>query len=74
MGVNRNLGLDITRSIAIILVLICHFSCFYKGEYSSYMVYCGILGVELFFVLSGFLIGKIIINDLLKNSNIHSLK
>jgi len=49
---NRSFGLDLIRAIAIVLVLISHFV--HKLEV------LGFWGVELFFVLSGFLIGQIL--------------
>lgn len=48
----RSFGLDIIRAIAISLVLIAHFA--YKFEHF------GFWGVEMFFALSGFLIGQIL--------------
>ena len=48
----RNFGLDVIRATAIGLVLIAH--------YATVAPVCGVLGVELFFVLSGFLIGGIL--------------
>lgn len=67
----RNFGLDVIRTVAIALVLIAHsITIFYP-----YMVgfaevlfnfgiwVAGAYGVELFFILSGFLIGGIFIRD-----------
>lgn len=55
---NRIFGLDILRSIAIIMVVIEH------GSSIRYFgAKMGTLGVELFFVLSGFLIGQILFRD-----------
>jgi peptidoglycan/LPS O-acetylase OafA/YrhL len=54
----RNLGLDIVRSIAIFLVMLAH-----SGFPHYFGIKFGELGVEIFFVLSGFLIGKILIQD-----------
>jgi peptidoglycan/LPS O-acetylase OafA/YrhL len=61
----RNIGLDFGRSAAIILVLIAHFSMFFSNRmHISPIIHgCGFFGVELFFVLSGFLIGRILILD-----------
>jgi len=51
----RNFGLDILRAMSIILVFLAHrFSFPYE---------LGIVGVQIFFVLSGFLIGQILIKD-----------
>ena len=52
---NRNSGLDFLRVIAIILVMVSH-SNGLLGNNSIYNQYLGNLGVEIFFVLSGFLI------------------
>ena len=52
---NRNSGLDFLRIIAIILVMVSH-SNGLLGINSIYNHYLGNLGVEIFFVLSGFLI------------------
>jgi peptidoglycan/LPS O-acetylase OafA/YrhL len=47
----RSFGLDLARAVAIILVVISHF--IFKFEF------LGMFGVELFFALSGYLIGQI---------------
>jgi peptidoglycan/LPS O-acetylase OafA/YrhL len=60
---NRNFGLDLLRFLAIILVLIAHtLMAFYDSPRTHpFELYSGVLGVDLFFVLSGFLIGTILI-------------
>lgn len=59
----RNFGLDLVRSSAILLVMFGHFFLFTK-EPNNYLGYSlGFYGVELFFVLSGFLIGTIFIQE-----------
>lgn len=52
----RNLGLDIVRSLAILLVLVEH-----SHIYFLFGNQPGVWGVEIFFVLSGYLIGQIVI-------------
>ena len=51
----RNFGLDVLRAISILLVLIAH-----KVHLP---VELGVLGVQIFFILSGFLIGQILMSD-----------
>lgn len=59
----RVFGLDFLRCIAIILVLIAHtFSLKFANSTLEIITrYWGLIGVEAFFVLSGFLIGSILI-------------
>lgn len=56
-------GLDILRASAIILVLITHSQYILKpwAPWLSHLNFCGFMGPELFFVLSGFLIGQILL-------------
>jgi peptidoglycan/LPS O-acetylase OafA/YrhL len=62
----RLFGLDLVRALAIILVLLSHsrnlLISFYPGL--DFLKAGGFFGVELFFVLSGFLIGGILIKDI----------
>lgn len=59
----RNPGLDLARTVAIILVVFAH-TLWISGHYppmiSWLMQLSGTIGVEIFFVISGFLIGKIV--------------
>ncbi len=73
MQKKRNLGLDMARSIAIILVLISHSRMFFQNYNLQFLSICGLLGVEIFFVLSGFLVGKILIRDFVEISSKPSL-
>ncbi|MBF0196414.1 MAG: acyltransferase [Planctomycetes bacterium] len=59
---SRIFGLDILRSLAILLVLISHF--YMHSDYAVQFPWLnsfGYFGVEIFFALSGFLIGSIIL-------------
>ena len=56
-------GLDLARSIAIALVVFSHslwISTHYPRAVSWLMQFSGTIGVEIFFVISGFLIGRIL--------------
>lgn len=59
----RNYGLDILRSLAIFFVLNIHSAQFFRKDVSlfNFLVFLNLDGVSLFFVLSGFLIGGILI-------------
>ena len=67
--INRNFGLDFIRAIAISLVIFSHITLllFPDNDLSSFIVAIrtlGAIGVDLFFVLSGYLIGGIILRQL----------
>jgi peptidoglycan/LPS O-acetylase OafA/YrhL len=60
---NRIFGLDFMRAAAILMVLVGHCSWIFPENnniFTALMALSGFLGVEIFFVLSGFLIGRII--------------
>lgn len=59
----RIFGLDIMRAVAILLVVCSHAVWIFpqtKSVVTDLMSLAGVIGVEIFFVLSGFLIGRII--------------
>ncbi|MDO1500162.1 acyltransferase [Winogradskyella maritima] len=66
----RNFGLDVIRAIAILLVLLSH--CTYLLPNQDGLIIEGIrlmgaIGVDLFFILSGFLIGGILLRKFENN-------
>lgn len=63
----RNFGLDIIRACAIIMVLMAHIAPLMKSHLFTYnfLYHAGLYGVELFFVLSGYLIGLIFLRKVL---------
>ena len=62
----RVFGLDLMRASAISFVLVCHASSFFplKDFFTRLLRCCGPMGVDLFFALSGFLIGGILFRTL----------
>ncbi|MEM5564198.1 acyltransferase [Psychroserpens sp. AS72] len=59
----RIFGLDIMRAVAIVLVVCSHAVWIFpqtKNVLTDVMSLAGVIGVEIFFVLSGFLIGRLI--------------
>lgn len=65
----RIFGLDLMRTIAILMVLCAHILSIYphaSGSIIQLFSFFGFWGVELFFVLSGFLVGSILYHAYLK--------
>jgi len=65
-GKQRVPGLDIFRSLAILLVLACHFSNCGLAEGAAWdrvRVCLALYGVQLFFILSGYLIGSLLLAE-----------
>jgi len=67
----RNFGLDAIRAFSIWLVILRHAG-FNLGFPINIEI--GVIGVKIFFVLSGFLIGGILIKDLLNSTSFSTLK
>jgi peptidoglycan/LPS O-acetylase OafA/YrhL len=72
-GQPRNLGLDLLRATAIVLVMCSHWSnniLYWFGIHTNPQVYfIGVLGVALFFALSGFLIGRILLREAARDAS-----
>ena len=73
--VRRNDWLDLCRALAILLVLLSHGRYLVRSAlpWADYLRFGGFMGVELFFALSGFLIGGILIR-LSRGSGTHWLR
>jgi peptidoglycan/LPS O-acetylase OafA/YrhL len=61
---DRNFGLDVMRVLAITLVVANHFVGNFSNADIGVFWYLAYFGVEVFFVLSGFLIGTILVKSL----------
>ena len=65
---NRIFGLDVVRAVAILLVIFSHSTLLIFPEEENITLniirFFGTIGVDLFFVLSGYLIGNIILRQL----------
>jgi peptidoglycan/LPS O-acetylase OafA/YrhL len=76
-GAPRLFGLDLLRATAIGLVLFCHLTLVFVPPlvpgWLAEVSFFGDLGVDLFFVLSGFLIGGILLRDLERGASFREL-
>jgi len=68
----RAYGLDLLRAIAIVLVVVEHGNYLIEMALPGFPYVSLIDGVELFFVLSGFLIGSILIKTLVNHDGLNS--
>lgn len=67
---SRNPALDLARATAISLVILNHFFSYYAAPFPE--IYSqGLIGVDLFFVISGYLVGRQPLAELFKNNNIN---
>ena len=58
----RKPGLDLLRIFSALLVTICHSGVYFSIGFSvNFVSFAGVIAVEFFFVLSGFLVGKSLI-------------
>ena len=60
----RSIEIDFLRGIAILLVLVHH------GNLSFFLAKIGWVGVDLFFVLSGFLVGGLLFKEVIKTGEV----
>lgn len=58
----RNQSLDVLRGIAVLMVLLCHYNSEWFGFFGC--------GVDLFFVLSGFLVSGLLFDEYLRTGSI----
>ena len=71
---NRVFGLDLIRAVAILLVVFTHGDRIVRSAFPRYPSVSIIDGVDLFFVLSGFLIGQILLRQFVnKDYNVPAL-
>lgn len=66
----RRFGLDVMRAVAVLSVIVAHFTPLMVAEWRTerdvfrWFVYLGAIGVDIFFALSGYLIGGILWRNL----------
>lgn len=69
VGAGRNQQLDALRGVAVVLVLLHHMPARDTSWFNG-----GWTGVDLFFVLSGFLVSGLLFRDYLKTGSVHALR
>lgn len=62
MSKKRNIGLDFARVAAMVTVWVSHSSGFSVGINPKFLEFWPVVGLEIFFALSGFLVGKSLIS------------
>lgn len=71
----RKPGLDLLRIFSALLVIICHSGVYFSIGFSvNFVSFAGVIAVEFFFVLSGFLVGKSLIQTVATDNLGKSLK
>ena len=71
----RKPGLDLIRILSALLVIICHSGVYFSIGFSvNFVSFAGVIAVEFFFVLSGFLVGRSLIRTAVSDESGGMLK
>jgi peptidoglycan/LPS O-acetylase OafA/YrhL len=68
---SRNQALDVLRGIAVLMVIVSHYSEVMPYGISYHLLWIAGTGVDLFFVLSGFLISGLLFAEFKRTGSIH---